>query len=726
MRRHWIVGLVVSLASLRPAACQGIWLPVGEAQMTAVGPDGGGGVCTYEQLVTGGGNLVHYPGNGGPPEIVQSDDTRYAFACLETQVLLFVGTNFERLLWKRYGGQFREVIAPNARISRVSEGGDKTTTEYIKSVQNVVNTTSMPGRDSELILQLRLGPNEADENGAFLAWVKFRPEAPNTPLATLLVGGFPDKFSTDPFAKPNDVKLLLYSQPSCATAQTLATTVRVLLTTTGGFQLSRRIVRVFDPLRPIVDGAVNLFGDLVTCTTDTTWIEYIDANGIYKVDAYRDGVVGPVTRDLVKLGVTSPTPETRVEPTDNGHLYVSHQGSILEVFDDRPPVTVRGNFAMNAFVRSRNRLWVMDPFNGRRRLTALMVPSIGSAIPSGRPGDRIRIVCQDCAAALGTPTVEMDGKPVDARVEDSRGYQTTLSFVIPPEAKPSSLWQITVGSTGIKVPFSVPVVLAVPAVLTQVSPGTTLSADANAMFAPGGLFILAGTNLTGVRNSSSDLTGVNVSDGRPWSKELAKARVLVDGKPVPLQRAITVAASGSSEVRGQLPMDLPPGTHVVTVERLPGSDGTPGAATNGLSITVASTAPVLLGGPDFVRLDGGLVGQDAPAISGETLTVLGTGFGLTDPAIPEGSAAGDLAPQEVKLAATVQVWVRAKVGSNDDYREAQVMTVVPSPKDPGMVSVTFVMPDTSGIDPGEGGQTIAWVIVKVGDAYAAEAPFFVR
>ena len=165
-------------------------------------------------------------------------------------------------------------------------------------------------------------------------------------------------------------------------------------------------------------------------------------------------------------------------------------------------------------------------------------------------------------------------------------------------------------------------------------------------------------------------------------------------------------------------MDIEPGEHQVIVERR----GTLGATSNPLSITITITAPLLFGAPDLTRLDGSVIDDFDAATSGETLTARGTGFGVTDPMIPAGVAASD----DARLVAAVQIWVKVRVNGEYDYREAEVLSTSPSRTDPGVVDVTFVIPKTSDVDKGKGSRAKAYLVVKAGDNYTTELPFFVR
>jgi len=110
------------------------------------------------------------------------------------------------------------------------------------------------------------------------------------------------------------------------------------------------------------------------------------------------------------------------------------------------------------------------------------------------------------------------------------------------------------------------------------------------------------------------------------------------------------------QINFQLPPGLPPGQQTLTVssQGQPDVQGTFRVAADAPGIFLSSIANGVTFG--FVtHSDGSLVTTAAPAQAGETLTLLGTGFGPTLPARPEGFAVPASAPYVLTDPVTVQV-----------------------------------------------------------------------
>jgi len=138
-----------------------------------------------------------------------------------------------------------------------------------------------------------------------------------------------------------------------------------------------------------------------------------------------------------------------------------------------------------------------------------------------------------------------------------------------------------------------------------------------AVVAPGSIVSVFGANL-------SQTTGVGPTN--PMVQTLGGVTATVAGEIVPLYFV------SPTQINFQLPVDLAPGPQTLTIN----SAGQPSATA---PFTVSADAPGLF--PTLsndvtygviTHADGSAVTPDAPAQTGETLTLFGTGFGATSPA----------------------------------------------------------------------------------------------
>lgn len=247
------------------------------------------------------------------------------------------------------------------------------------------------------------------------------------------------------------------------------------------------------------------------------------------------------------------------------------------------PVTVSANYRlMNYLAAAANPAgavnFTMQPASTDGFYDAQSRVSV-SAAPL--PGYRFRTWSGDLAGSLPTGTVSMDSpRAVQAMVD--------------------------------RVPYVAP---------TGVANGA--GATPQAAVAPGSVVSIFGANL------ASD---VFVAQGSPLSQALGGVAVHLGDRLMPLFFV------SPSQINVQLPSDLVAGPQTLTVS----AQGQPDVQS---TFTVAQDAPGLfpqsINGQTFAlafHADGSTVTPSAPAVAGETITVYGTGFGITSPARPIGFA----------------------------------------------------------------------------------------
>lgn len=187
--------------------------------------------------------------------------------------------------------------------------------------------------------------------------------------------------------------------------------------------------------------------------------------------------------------------------------------------------------------------------------------------------------------------------------------------------------------------------------------GTTVvsAAPGQTMIAPGSWITVFGTNLSGSARSWRE---ADFRDGA-LPESLDGVRVTVDGKPA------FVAFVSPSQINALAPDGIVPGEVRVEVTR----DGNP------VALAVARADRVA---PAF------FVAQPLSARPGETVTLYGTGFGPTEPAVPTGRLFSAPAP----CASPVSIRVG---GEGAEVRFAGLVA-------PGLYRVNFVVP---GLAPGD-------------------------
>lgn len=182
------------------------------------------------------------------------------------------------------------------------------------------------------------------------------------------------------------------------------------------------------------------------------------------------------------------------------------------------------------------------------------------------------------------------------------------------------------------------------------------------------------------------IMGSNLGDAAPRSCEgpgkvlptiCSGVSVLVNNRACPL---LFVSAS---QTIFQAPWDLSGSTAALQVRREVGGQTLSSAVAN---VGVTALAPGVYTGPGNIGLfttDTALINATTPAHPGETVTALGTGFGLTNPPAEEGKPPASL----LRIVAPVTV----KVGGQD----ATVARAFLYPGGVGMAQVDFVVPQNA-------------------------------
>jgi uncharacterized protein (TIGR03437 family) len=184
--------------------------------------------------------------------------------------------------------------------------------------------------------------------------------------------------------------------------------------------------------------------------------------------------------------------------------------------------------------------------------------------------------------------------------------------------------------------------------------------------APGSIISIFGANL-----APHEEVGLS----SPLAQTIVGVTVEVNGSLLPL-----ISAS-PERVNAQLPFDLPPGEHRLYLKS--------GAKQTAVTFECKRNAPGLFGTPAgdvaiglFLRADGSAVTTDNPASPGETLTLLGTGFGPLEPNAPSGFAVST--SQGFRLADPIRM-------SAGDV-ELENIVAGPSALGAGLTSVQFDVP----------------------------------
>jgi uncharacterized protein (TIGR03437 family) len=184
--------------------------------------------------------------------------------------------------------------------------------------------------------------------------------------------------------------------------------------------------------------------------------------------------------------------------------------------------------------------------------------------------------------------------------------------------------------------------------------------------APGSIISIFGANLA---------PHEEVGPANPLAQTIAGVTLEVNGSLLPL---ISVSPE---RVNAQLPFDLPPGEHRLHLKTA--------AKQTVVAFECKRNAPGLFGTPAgdvtiglFLRSDGSAVTTDNPASPGETLTLIGTGFGPLEPNAPTGFPLSTT--QGFRMADAIQLWA--------DDMELQSLVAGPSDLGAGLSSIQFTVP----------------------------------
>lgn len=229
----------------------------------------------------------------------------------------------------------------------------------------------------------------------------------------------------------------------------------------------------------------------------------------------------------------------------------------------------------------------------------------------------------------------------------------------------------------------------------SIAPDGIVSASSPVAYAPqsqGGLISLNGERFT-------DNVTLNPS-GTPWPTLLAGTEALVGSRRIPLGLA------SPGQLTGILPADIAPNTtHQILVRR-----GT--SYSRPVPVNVAAVQPGIFTAPGsrqavatIVREgDRQLNGPDFPARAGDTIIVMCSGLGGTDPAV----TAGEAAPEGARVTAPVS----AKIGDSP----ATVVGAVLTAGSVGTYQVTITVPEGAAL-----GDAVPLVIEASGQASAPAA-----
>jgi uncharacterized protein (TIGR03437 family) len=195
------------------------------------------------------------------------------------------------------------------------------------------------------------------------------------------------------------------------------------------------------------------------------------------------------------------------------------------------------------------------------------------------------------------------------------------------------------GTLAMSAPRSVQAMLDVVPFIAPPGVVNAAATTPNPVIAPGSIASLFG----GLLGSDTELGPTN-----PLVQSLAGVTVTIGDRILPLYFV------SPTQINFQLPADFPPGPAVLTVIA-------PSQTLNA-SFTVAPNAPGLfqqtVNNQNFavaLHADGSPVNGGSPAQQGETLTLLGTGFGSTNPSRPSGFAVPSQPP--FLLAAPVTIFL---------------------------------------------------------------------
>jgi uncharacterized protein (TIGR03437 family) len=187
------------------------------------------------------------------------------------------------------------------------------------------------------------------------------------------------------------------------------------------------------------------------------------------------------------------------------------------------------------------------------------------------------------------------------------------------------------------------------------------------VIAPGMLLALKGEQFTTSGNAQAEAA--------PWPQELGGARILINGIPAAMEWVTPL------EVRFQAPAELDGEEAVLEIERA-------GVKGNQILVQLRPAAPRV---ERVTFEDGGAITQERPARAGDSLLIVATGLGKSDPAV----AAGAVGPEGSKVVETVTVSFGA--GPFVPRVIVEAASAVPSPERPGRYLVRLPMPE--GVPP---------------------------
>lgn len=320
-----------------------------------------------------------------------------------------------------------------------------------------------------------------------------------------------------------------------------------------------------------------------------------------------------------------------------------------------------------------------------------------------------------------TPTILVDGVPV------SGATITTDRISFPTTGIPSGTRKVQVtmangqmysNETSVSVPITTPP----PAIVNVVT-----ATFENRPIAPGALFTVNGNNHSSVISTPADLfrPGITVPIVKPGETFrlptlLGGTRVLVNGREAPLSFSSCGLQSKDNptdcQVNAQMPVSVTGTSVKLVIQRYSDINGQNLVATSPeFTVQIAPVSPVV-----FKKNDGlpilqiadrayTLVGNDNPVKAGETLVGYATGFGITNPLLEDGLAAGNI---PVPMAAKVQAWIKYIRSGQEEYAEMDIIPFA-SPEFAGVTQfnilrVPHVLPDMG---------TKVFCTIKVGEEY---------
>lgn len=209
-----------------------------------------------------------------------------------------------------------------------------------------------------------------------------------------------------------------------------------------------------------------------------------------------------------------------------------------------------------------------------------------------------------------------------------------------------------------------------------------------------------------------------------WPLTLAGVQALVDGQTIPLQYVGLSGDGKACQVNAQLPWEVLPGDHTVTIRTTKESQT--------FSFKSVDIAPSLfVAPPDHpsifqIASQGSVLMDEAhPAYPGDTLVWYGDGFGPISPAVATGKIR--LAASLSAVTSAVQAFVKACVTvdgkpdmTNCDYESANTDYVVAFPGSPAGYQGSITLPEMA-VDAAKK----YYLVIRVNDQYAPDQPLVV-